>query len=208
MTKKQNVFLLVCIFFILVSLPVLFTSLIDLNVLSAKKRLQHIHNIELVNLWGHRDWRLEEISVRLKIKNKGEIVLYGISDYVYNYPNSVKIIEIGNLSFAQARNYNGQLSYGNCIDIGKSTYLGQRLGLIFNSIQDVIDHYDSIVNFFKTFKQYPQVNYFLENKNETFLIVFNKKSCNIDPLALLFDNSYHNFIQTLPWKNYQYKSTR
>lgn len=208
MIKKQEVFLFISIFFILISLPVLFTTFLDLNVLSAKKRLQHTYNIELVNLWGHRDWGLEEVSARIKVKNKGEIVLYGISDDVYNYPNSVIIIEIGNLSFAKAKNCNGNFSYGNCIDIGKNTYLGHRLGIVFNSIQDVVDHYDSIVNFFKTFKQYPQVNYYIENNNETFLIVFNKKSCDVDHLVSLFDNSFYNYIQTLPWKNYQHEPNR
>ena len=46
-----------------------------------KKELNKLENVEVVAIWGHHDITLEEISARVKIKDKGEIVLYDLSSY-------------------------------------------------------------------------------------------------------------------------------
>ncbi len=202
MSKNSTIILFGCISFIILSLPFLFTTIFDLNVLSAQMRLRKTQNIEVIKLWGHRDWMYEEVSARLKVKNKGEIVLYGISDDVFNYPYSVVLYEIDGFSFIKAiKNNNNTITYSSCIKIGKNSYLGKRLGLTFYTIQDVIDHYDSIANFFKTFKRYPEYNYFLEDNQETFLFIFNQKSCDVDNILDLFDTPIYDYLKTLPWQN-------
>ena len=51
-----------------------------------ENRLNEIENTEVVNIWGNKDVTLEDISVRLRIKDKGELVLPGISQDNFNYP--------------------------------------------------------------------------------------------------------------------------
>ena len=52
--------------------------------------LNSIENVEVVDIWGHKDITLEEISARLRIKDKGEIVLYGLSEDAFNYPKKFR----------------------------------------------------------------------------------------------------------------------
>lgn len=64
-----------------------------------KDDLNEIEDVQVLGIWGHEDITLEEISARLQIKGKGEIVLYGLSADVFNYPKNVNITEIGGFSF-------------------------------------------------------------------------------------------------------------
>lgn len=206
MSNNTTNTLLWCITFITISLSFLFTTVLDSNVLSAKMRLLNTQNIEVLKLWGHKDWLLEEVSVSLKVKNKGEIGLYGISNDVFNYPSSVVIYEIDGLSFIKVIKCNeSMINYTSCINIGKDSFLGERLGLTFYTIQDIINHYDSIANFFKSFKMYPEYNYFIENNHETFLFVINQKSYNPDNIVLI-NYLLKEYVKTLPWRNYSNQS--
>jgi hypothetical protein len=41
-----------------------------------KNDLNKIKGVNVINIWGHDDITLEEISARIRIENKGEIVLH------------------------------------------------------------------------------------------------------------------------------------
>ena len=86
-----------------------------------KDELNNLENVEVVNIWGHRDITLEEISARIRIEGKGEVVLANLSSDVFNYPNSVKILEIGGYSFTSF-SWNGGV--GPSINIGIKGELG------------------------------------------------------------------------------------
>ena len=70
----------------------------DRELRQLKNELNKIENVEVKNIWGHQDFTLEEISARIFIKSKGEIVLNGLSKDVFKYPDK-EISEIGGLSF-------------------------------------------------------------------------------------------------------------
>lgn len=71
-----------------------------------KFKLSNIETAEVKNIWGDDDITLEEISARIYVKDKGEIVLANLSHDVKKYPLKVIINEVGGYSF------NGFYDYG------------------------------------------------------------------------------------------------
>jgi hypothetical protein len=161
-----------------------------------KKELNELENVEVVNIWGHRDITLEEISARLKINGKGEIVLYGLSADSFKYPNRVPIIEIGGHSFTSF-SCNGGIGSG--IDIGTKGELGHLFDIEFNSVKDVIDNYDIILDIISNFS--PDGNYFwTEGMVEEYIFVHKEQSVDQDPVFNLVGVfSLAEFARTLEW---------
>jgi hypothetical protein len=167
-----------------------------------RKELNELENVEVVNIWGHRDITLEEISARLRINGKGEIVLYGLSSDSFNYPNSVDIIEIGGFSFTSF-SCNGGVGSG--IDIGTKGELGHLFEMEFNSVKDVIDNYDIILETVSNFST--EGNYFgIEGMIEHYIFIHNEQSVDQDPIFILNRSfSLFEFAKTLEWnKNCRY----
>lgn len=171
----------------------------EMNVL--KKQLNEIENVTVVNIWGHKDVTLEEISARLLIKDKGELVLYGLSKDAFNYPDRIPITEIGGYSF-KIFNCNGRLSVGSNIDIGKNTTLGRKIDIECRSVIDVIDNYEKIITVIENLEHSPELNHFISPSNEQFLLIKSKKSDDRDPIFVLsgVENSFE-FAKTLNWNN-------
>ena len=172
----------------------------DRELRQLKNELNKIENVEVKNIWGHQDFTLEEISVRIFIKNKGEIVLNGLSKDVFKYPDKVEISEIGGLSFI---NFVCKKSIGisASIDIGKNSNLGQLLGIEFNSVKDIVDNYDLVINTLQSLKQAPKLNYF-EGNFEEYLLIHQLKNKDEDPIYGLFgvENAF-DYANTLQWKS-------
>lgn len=166
-----------------------------------ENELNKIENVEVKNIWGHEDLTLEEISARIFIKNKGEIVLSNLSKDVYDYPNRVEISEIGGLSFTKFRCKNS-IAVGSNIDIGKNSNLGKLIGKEFKTVKDIVENYDYILRTLKNLNQSPKLNYFENKKEEEYLIIQNLKSKDKDPIYNLFgvDNAFE-FAKKLKWKN-------
>jgi hypothetical protein len=162
-----------------------------------KDKLNRIENVEVVNIWGHKDITLEEITARLKIDTKGEIVLYGLSKDAFNYPKSVSVSEIGGYSFTWF-SCNGGI--GSNINIGQESEIGRRLGIQFNSVKDVVENYDKILNVIDSLKQSPDLNYFISENSESYLLVEWKSSKDQDPIFnLLGIENKFEFAKTLKW---------
>lgn len=128
-----------------------------------KNELNEIENVEVKNIWGHEDLTLEEVSARIYIKNKGEIVLNNLSKDIYDYPNRIVISEIGGLSFTHFSCVSS-IGIGSSIDIGKKSNLGKLIGKEFKTVKDVVKNYDLILNTLKNLKQTPELNYFESKK--------------------------------------------
>lgn len=159
--------------------------------------LNSIENVEVVDIWGHKDITLEEISARLRIKDKGEIVLYGLSEDAFNYPQRIPMIEIGGHSFTSF-SCNGGI--GPSADIGTTGQLGQLINKEFNTIKEVVDNYDYILEKIETLKSSPDINYFETEKTESYLLVETEKSEDQDPIFNLvgIENKFE-FAETLTW---------
>lgn len=166
-----------------------------------ENELNEIENVEVKNIWGHEDLTLEEISARIYIKNKGEIVLNNLSKDVYDYPNRIVISEIGGFSFTHFSCVNS-IGIGSSINVGKNSNLGKLIGKEFKTVKDVVKNYDLILNTLKNLKQTPELNYFESENKEEYLIIQKVKSKDKDPIFNLIgvENSFE-FAKTLKWKN-------
>lgn len=159
-----------------------------------RDQLNEIENAEVINIWGHKDITLEEVSARLRIKDKGEIVLNGLSE-AFNYPKSVPITEIGGYSFTRFSCYSG---IGSGIDVGSESELGKLIGKKFYSVKDIIDNYERIINVVTSLKQSPELNHFENSNSENYLLV--EKENSTDPLYNLVGiESKFEFARTLKW---------
>lgn len=101
------------------------------EITKIEKALNSIESVEILNIWGHKDISLEEVSARIRIKDKGEVVLYGLSKDVFNYPYHVPIREIGGYTFTTF-SCNGGI--GSHIDIGTQGELFHFFNKEFNTI--------------------------------------------------------------------------
>src|SRR5690606_8946301 len=126
-----------------------------------KYKLSNIENTKVINIWGHEDVTLEEISARLLVKNKGEIVLANLSNDVKNYPQEVIITEIGGFSFDAFHDY-GQ-SFSSNLDIGKNSDFYNKTKIEFKNEKDVIENYDSILKYVRNLNLSPNVNKIVTN---------------------------------------------
>lgn len=166
-----------------------------------ENELNEIENVEVKNIWGHNDLTLEEISARIHIKNKGEIVLNNLSKDVYEYPNRIEISEIGGLSFKDISCINSIL-ISSRIDVGKSSNLGKQIGKEFKTIRDVIENYDIILKILENLKQSPELNYFQSKNEEEYLIIQKVKPEDKDPINNLFGiEEEYEFAKKLKWEN-------
>ncbi len=165
-----------------------------------KSDLNEIDGVSVLDIWGHKDLTLEEVSARIRIEGKGEIVLINLSSDVYDYPNSVYIKEIGGLSFTSISCGNN-LGFGSSIDISENSDVGKMIGIKFESPKVVIENYDLILQAVKSLKQAPDLNYFEHENYERYLMIVQNKTEDIDPLYnLLGVENLADFGRTLKWK--------
>jgi hypothetical protein len=148
-----------------------------------------MQNLKLINALGQSDGLCtKHIACRLSIKGKGEIVLGDLSKDVYDYPDFVSIIEIGDYSF---RSYwcNGALSSKDCINIGSNSIFRQILGKEFNHPFDVINSYDDIFSLIDTLPQFPEAFHDVgQDGLETFIFKQKKKNRDIEFFTLAYDD--------------------
>ena len=159
----------------------------DFELKSIQKQLSNIENVDVVNIWGHDDITIEEVSARVHLKNKGEIVLSNLSDDVKNYPEDVYIGEINNFSFDIFYDKNG--SDTTHLNLGTSSDFYERYGIKFFDEKDVLDNYDIILSYLQTLKHSPNINHFKDelNREEYFILVKNSKQRDMDPIHNLFN---------------------
>jgi len=167
-----------------------------------ENELNEIEHVEVKNIWGHEDLTLEEISARINIKDKGELVINNLSKDVYDFPNRIEISEIGGLSFTDFSCVNS-IGISSSIDIGKKSNLGKVIGKEFKTVKDVVENYDLILITLKNLKQTPELNYFeSKTEEEEYLLIQKVKSKDKDPIFNLFgvENAF-KFAKKLKWKN-------
>lgn len=164
-----------------------------------KNKLNSIPNVEVVNVWGHEDLDLEEMSARLIVNDTNEIVLHHLSHDVFDYPKVVYISEVNGCELVPFF----KDSYGCYLDIGTESIIGKHLGLVFHTPEDVISNIDKISEFVSSLKQAPQLNYFCDTltQSEMYIGVINEKGNDQDPINILFDfEKKIDFARTLDWK--------
>lgn len=165
-----------------------------------KSELSEIDGVSVLDIWGHKDITLEEVSARIRIEGKGEIVLINLSSDVYDYPNSVYVKEIGGLSFTSISCSNS-LGFGSSIDISENSDIGKLIGVKFDSPKEVIKNYDLILQAVKSLKRAPELNYFEHENYEEYLMVFQDKTKDINPIYNLVGvENLADFGRTLKWK--------
>lgn len=150
-----------------------------LEMNTIKKDLNKIENVEVVNIWGQDDVTLEEVSVRLRIKDKGEIVLNGLSKDVFNYPKDIFVSEIGGYSFD---NFSCEGGVGKNINIGTNSQLHHLFKKEFKTVSDVVVNYDFIFKTIESFQKSPKINHFETANSESYILVHDKKSTDNDPI--------------------------
>lgn len=199
----KKIFVFILLFIGLIAISILAYNFFYYKELrEIRDELQKIKNVEVINIWGSDDITLEEISARIKINNKYEIVLGGLSKDVYNYPETIYISEINGYSFT---NYDcsGVIGIGNSIDIGSKTEIGKKIGVEFNSPTDIVSNIELISNFIDNLKKSPELNYFQTGNNESYILVEKKKTEDNDPLLVLenIEDKSFEFAKKLKWKN-------
>ena len=191
---------------IIISIVIYKKSFYEWELKKIKTELNKIENVEVLDIWGHKDITLEEISVRIQIKNKGEIVLNNLSNDVYNYPNRVPITEIGGYSFTRFTCY-GQIGINPSIDLSENTEIGNMIGITFNSPKDVIENYDKILAVIRNLKMSPELNYYSDKNFEEFILISKLKTTDQDPIYNLIGiEGAFEFAKTLDWKNSECKN--
>lgn len=160
-------------------------------------KLTRIPNVEVIDIWGNKDTYLEEISARIKVNDKHEIVLHNLSKDVFKYPNIVYISELNGCHFYPYKA--GQII--TFLNIGTDGDISKHLGLTFHSPKDIVENIDSISNFFESLKKYPEINYICDTatKTEMYLHILDKKSSDSIPFFSNYDERY-NFAKNLDWK--------
>ena len=166
-----------------------------------RKELNEMDGVTVQNIWGHHDLALEEISAAITIEGKGEMVLNNLSKDVYDYPSRVDISQIGNYSFTWY-SYNGGV--GHSIDIGTGpdgAALNQLIGVQLNTVSDVIKHYDRIYQVIDSLNHYPELNHFVTDNYEFYLLIKEEKAKQQDPIYCLVDvEDDFEFARTLTWE--------
>ena len=166
-----------------------------------KKSLNSIEGIEVVNIWGHKDIDLEEISARIKVKDKGEIVLFGLSKDIYQYPKHVYLSEIGGMSFSTFT-CSGSIGIGSTIDIGTNSRMGRHMISAFNSPEEVFHNYDTILAVIQRLKDSSELGHFVERGFEEFNFVIDSKNEDTDPIFTLINAAgAFEFAKKLNWVN-------
>ena len=161
-----------------------------------KDNLNEIENVELINIWGNEDVTLENISARILVKNKGEIVLHGLSEDSFKYPKRIPI-EIEGYSFISF-SCNGGI--GSTADIGTDNELGNIIGKEFHTVEEIVKNYDIIISKIETLKLFPEINHFETENNESYLLIRKVNTNDIDPTFNLNDlKSKFDFAKTLKW---------
>ena len=182
-----------------IAIVVLYTTIFyKAELYYIKYKLSNIENTKVINIWGHEDVTLEEITARLLVKNKGEIVLANLSNDVKNYPQKVIINEIGGFSFDAFYNY-GQ-SFSSYLDIGKNSDFYNKTKIEFKNEKDVIENYNSILKYVQNLNLSPNVNKIVTNSDKYILIVNKLNKQDIDPIYVLFEvNSKIELTKKLDW---------
>ncbi len=164
-----------------------------------KSDLNAIPGVEVVKIWGHKDITLEEISARVRIEGKGELVLANLSKDEFRYPEQVILNSIGGYSFKTfyCSEHDG---FGSAIDIGTRSYLGDRLGLEFRTPEEVVRQYERILEFVENLNRAPEPNRMQGEGYEAFLFVAKIASRDVDPILDLFgSDSMYEVGRRLPW---------
>ncbi len=198
--KKLFKFILILICFVAIVIGI-YNFFYYKELREIKSQLKEIENVEVLNVWGSDDTSLEEISARLKIKNKFEIVLVGLSKDVNQYPKSIRISEINGYSFT-AYNCHKTIGIGYSIDIGSESNIGKLIGIKMNNPKDVVENIGKIKEVIERLKKYPELNYFENKYSETYLSIRKLKKEDNDAINNLFDvEKEFNFAEKLKWKN-------
>jgi hypothetical protein len=166
---------------------------------SIKSELNAIPGVEVINIWGHKDVTLEEVTARIHLEGKGELVLANLSKDEFRYPEQVILNSIGGFSFRTfyCSQHDG---FGSAIDIGTGSYLGERLGLEFTKPEEVVRQYDRILEFIADLNRAPEPNHIQGDGYEAFLFVAKIASRDGDPIQDLFGaDSMYEVGRRLPW---------
>jgi|JI8StandDraft_1071087.scaffolds.fasta_scaffold64954_1 hypothetical protein len=151
-----------------------------------KKELQKNDKIEIVKVWGNEDVTFEDIYAILKVKQKGNLSIYNLSNDVNDFPNEVYIGEIGNYKFTHFVCRNGISSK---LNIGTKSDFGKKTGIVFKNIDDVINHYDDIIKYIDRLEKFPKYNlYHTENYEETILFVDENGLMNYENLKKYYNS--------------------
>ena len=187
----------ICLASIIFMLFLLSPTIYQIQIWHMTFKLNRIPNVEVIDIWGNKDTALEEISARIKVNEKHEIVLHNLSKDVFKYPNIVHISELNGCHFYPYKA--GQIDY--FLNIGTDGDISKHLGLTFHSPKDIVENIDSISNFFESLKKYPEINYICDTvaKTEMFLHILDKKSSDPTPFFSNYDERY-NFVKNLNWK--------
>lgn len=175
-----------------------------------KGDLNKIKGVTVVDIWGHEDITLEEISARVKIENKGEIVMNNLNKNDNGYPASVYITECGGYSFKHlsCSCSSGSTGIGPSVNIGTASYFGQLLGLRFDKPTDIIENYDRIYYVIDSLARVanplhitPTDEEINMRTQEEFLFFSRKKSKDQDPIFnLLGVEVDFEMAKQLPWE--------
>ena len=165
-----------------------------------KKDLNAIEGVKVLNIWGHEDIELEEISARVEVDGKGVIVINDLSKDVFN-PEYISLTEINGKSF-EIYSCSGSMSVGESINIGTSGLLSKQINKVFHSPKEILDYFDEIEKVIDSLPRLPKFRHFETENFEKFIGVIEQKSEDKDKIFNLIGvEEKFEFAKTLDWNN-------
>ena len=163
-----------------------------------QKQLNAMDGVTVLNMWGHRDITLEEISAAINIKGKGGMVIYDMWRDSKDSTDGLKwhsLEQIGNYSFT-FYDSNGGVGPG----FSKKD-LENYTGLQLNTVQDLVDNYDRIYFVIDSLKQKDTLTHYLSDHYEFYLWIKDEDAQQVDPIFVLGNaKEGHDFARSLHWE--------
>ena len=170
-----------------------------------ENELNNIKGVRVVDIWGYEDLDLEEISARIIVNDRDEVVLGSLSKDVFNYPRNVYIKEINGKSFIIFSCFY-LLGIGSSLNVGKNSFLEELSLLEFNTPADVLKEIRLIDSLINSLPSYPNFKHFEGKRGpvsgEAFVATTPSNKLNEDPInTLIRAKNLYTIAKGFNWKN-------
>lgn len=170
--------------FFAISLPIIFVLMFYLILINAtlsipfyniymnwtEEDLNAIPNVEVIEITGHEDGYIDGVSARLRIKDKGTISLSYVDFADKRYPQNVHVTEVNGYEFnTYVLNKDGKMEKDYDFNLGTERRFGKMLGLTINSVEDIVNNFDTISSFVDQLKPFPEFTRF-EDSTSVFFV--------------------------------------
>lgn len=162
--------------------------------------LNTIPGIEVLQIWGHPDLQLEEITAEIAVDDHGILVLRNLSRDAFDYPAHVYLRHINHKSLI-GFSCNGRIKAIQLIDLGTKGPLTSEIRRAFHDPPAVIAHFDGIERAIDSLPKWPHLKHLQSATEEAFLAVVDP-SMNSDSIyRWLGTHQARAWAKSLDWND-------